>query len=220
MLMASELRRARGRSVLYYYLTKNGHTMLKTRTLLYAALTLATALTLSSCAGGSPAADPATPSASETTAAFNSADVAFAQMMIPHHEQAVQMSDDLLAKDGLDPRLVELATEIKAAQEPEIAQLKDWLTAWGEDDHSMGDMGHGSDGMMSDDDMMALQDATGTQAGTLFLEQMTVHHEGAVAMAQLELDDGENADAQAMAANIVKTQTAEIAVMADLLASL
>ena len=84
----------------------------------------------------------------------------------------------------------------------------------------MGDMGHGSDGMMSDDDMMALQDAAGTQASTLFLEQMTVHHQGAVAMAQLELDDGENADAQAMAANIVKTQTAEIAVMADLLASL
>ncbi|WP_104090235.1 MULTISPECIES: DUF305 domain-containing protein [unclassified Cryobacterium] len=200
--------------------------MLKPRTFLYAAVALAATLTLSSCAGGSPATDSVSPSASQTTAAFNSADVTFAQMMIPHHEQAVQMSDDLLAKDGIDQSVTDLATEIKAAQEPEITQLKDWLTAWGEDDSSMSGMdgmsgmGGGSDGMMSDDDMMALQDASGIEAATLFLEQMTVHHEGAVAMAQLEVDDGENADAQAMAANIVKSQTAEIAVMAELLASL
>nr|WP_105036019.1 DUF305 domain-containing protein [Cryobacterium aureum] len=197
--------------------------MLKSRTFLYAAVALAATLTLSSCAGGSPATDPASPSASQTTAAFNSADVTFAQMMIPHHEQAVQMSDDLLVKDGIDQSVIDLATQIKAAQEPEIAQLKDWLTAWGEGDSSMGGMDGmdgGSDGMMSDDDMMALQDASGVEASTLFLEQMTVHHEGAVAMAQLEIDDGENADAQAMAATIVETQTAEIAVMAELLASL
>ncbi|TFD23416.1 DUF305 domain-containing protein [Cryobacterium sp. TMS1-13-1] len=194
--------------------------MFKPRTFLYAAVALATTLTLSSCAGGNPATDSAAPSASQTTAAFNSADVTFAQMMIPHHEQAVQMSDDLLAKDGIDESVIDLATEIKAAQEPEITQLKDWLTAWGEDENGMSGMGGGSDGMMSDDDMMALQDTSGVEASTLFLEQMTVHHEGAVAMAQLEIDDGENADAQAMAANIVKTQTAEIDEMAALLASL
>ncbi|WP_368665854.1 DUF305 domain-containing protein [Cryobacterium sp. Y62] len=147
----------------------------------------------------------------------------FAQMMIPHHEQAVQMSDDLLAKDSINESVIDLATEIKVAQEPEITQLKDWLTAWGEDENGMpgmSGMGGGADGMMSDDDMMALQDASRVEASTLFLEQMTVHHEGAVAMAQLELDDGENAEAQAMAADIVKTQTAEIAAMAELLASL
>jgi uncharacterized protein (DUF305 family) len=149
--------------------------------------------------------------------------VTFAQMMIPHHEQAVQMSDDLLAKDGIDESVIDLATKIKAAQEPEITQLRDWLTAWDEDENGMSGMsgmGGGSDGMMSDDEMMAMQDASGVEASTLFLEQMTVHHEGAVAMAQLEIDDGENADAQAMAANIVKTQTAEIDEMAELLASL
>ncbi|WP_370446242.1 DUF305 domain-containing protein [Cryobacterium sp. Y57] len=147
----------------------------------------------------------------------------FAQMMIPHHEQAVQMSDDLLAKDGLDHSVVDLATEIKAAQKPEITQLKDWLTAWGEDENSMSDMSGmdgSSAGMMSDDDMMALQHASGADASSLFLKQMTAHHEGAVAMAQLEIDNGENADARAMAANIVKTQSAEIAVMAELLAAL
>ena len=197
--------------------------MLRPRTFLYIAVVLAATLSLSSCAGGSPAIDSAGPSASQTSAAFNSADVTFAQMMIPHHEQAVQMSDDLLAKDGIDQSVTDLATEIKAAQEPEIAQLKDWLAAWGEDENSMSGMtgmGGGSDGMMSDDDMMAMQGASGVEASTLFLEQMTVHHEGAVAMAQLEIDDGENVDAQAMAATIVETQTAEIAVMAELLASL
>ena len=196
--------------------------MLTPRHSLYAAVTLAAALTLSSCAGASPATE-ATPSAStESTAAFNTADVIFAQMMIPHHEQAVEMSEDLLAKDGIDQSVTDLATQIKAAQEPEITQLTDWLTAWGDDANSMSGMpgmGGTSDGMMSDDDMMALQDASGTNASMLFLQQMTVHHEGAVEMAQLELDDGENAEAQAMAANIIKTQTAEIAVMGELLAS-
>ncbi|KGJ72441.1 hypothetical protein GY21_15255 [Cryobacterium roopkundense] len=196
--------------------------MLKTRTLFSAAVAVAAALALSSCAGGSPAGTSASSSADASVAVFNDADVTFAQMMIPHHEQAVEMSDDLLAKDGIDQDVVDLATEIKAAQEPEIAQLNAWLTEWDAEDNSMSgmhDMGDGSDGMMSDDDMMALQDAAGTDAGQLFLEQMTVHHEGAIAMAQIEIDNGENTDAQAMAETIVTTQTAEIAVMAELLAA-
>jgi len=194
--------------------------MLKSRTLFAGALALAAALALSSCAGGSPAQDPTSSSADAASATFNDADVMFAQMMIPHHELAVEMSEDLLAKDGIDAGIVDLATEIKAAQEPEIAQLKDWLTEWGAEDDSMSGMtgmGNDSEGMMTEDDMMALQDATGTDAGRLFLQQMTVHHEGAVAMAQIT---GENADARALAANILATQTAEIAVMAELLATL
>jgi len=196
--------------------------MLKSRTYFYGAVALAAALALSSCAGGGPASDSTSPSAEAPSAAFNVADVTFAQMMIPHHEQAVEMSDDLLAKDGIDEDIVDLATAIKAAQEPEIAQLSDWLIQWRAHDSSMSDMpdmGDGSDGMMSDDDMMALQDAAGTDAGRLFLQQMTVHHEGAVAMAQLEIDKGENADARALAENILTTQTAEISVMAKLLAT-
>lgn len=196
--------------------------MLKSRTYFFGAVALAAALALSSCAGGGPAADSTSPAAEAPATAFNVADVTFAQMMIPHHEQAVEMSDDLLAKDGIDEDIVDLATAIKAAQEPEIAQLTDWLIQWRAQDSSMSDMpdmGDGSDGMMSDDDMMALQDAAGTDAGRLFLQQMTVHHEGAVAMAQLEIDNGENADARALAENILTTQTAEISVMAKLLAS-
>ncbi|TFD44688.1 DUF305 domain-containing protein [Cryobacterium sp. TMT1-2-1] len=196
--------------------------MLKTRTYILAAAALAAALTLSACTGGTAGTNGGgssdtsnTPSAS----AANAADVTFAQMMIPHHEQAVEMSEDVLAKDGVDQRVVDLATQIKAAQDPEIKQMKSWLTAWGADEDMSG-MDHGSTGMMSDDDMMALRDASGSEANKVFLEQMTLHHEGAIAMAQTELDAGENADAKAMAQAIVTSQSAEIQYMKELLATL
>ncbi|SDK69033.1 Uncharacterized conserved protein, DUF305 family [Cryobacterium psychrotolerans] len=196
--------------------------MLKTRTYILAAAALAAALTLSACTGGTAGTNGGgssdtsnTPSAS----AANAADVTFAQMMIPHHEQAVEMSEDVLGKDGVDQRVVDLATQIKAAQDPEIKQMKSWLTAWGADEDMSG-MDHGSTGMMSDDDMMALRDASGSEANKVFLEQMTLHHEGAIAMAQTELDAGENADAKAMAQAIVTSQSAEIQYMKELLATL
>ncbi len=197
--------------------------MLRTRNYLLAAAAVATALTLSACTGGSSGMDTGGSSgmtnAPTASAAFSPADVTFAQMMIPHHEQAVTMSEDILAKDGIDQRVVDLATGIKAAQDPEIKNLKTWLAAWGADE-SMSGMDNGSDGMMSDDDMMALQDASGAEADRLFLEQMMVHHEGAIVMAQTELDSGENADALAMAQAIVTTQTDEIRVMKDILGTL
>ena len=80
-------------------------------------------------------------------------------------------------------------------------------------------MDHGG-GMMSDDDMAALEAATGAEASRLFLEQMTMHHEGAIEMAQDEVDNGQNSDAIAMAQTIIDTQTAEIATMQELLGSL
>jgi len=196
--------------------------MLKTRTYILAAAALAAALTLSACAGGTAGTNGGGSSDSSnapSASAANAADVTFAQMMIPHHEQAVEMSEDILAKDGVDQRVVDLAAQIKAAQDPEIQQLKTWLTAWGADEGLSG-MNDGTDGMMSDDDMMALRDASGADADRLFLEQMTLHHEGAIVMAQTELDAGENADAKAMAQAIVTSQSAEIQYMKELLATL
>jgi uncharacterized protein (DUF305 family) len=157
---------------------------------------------------------------------FNDQDVMFAQMMIPHHEQAIEMSDVILAKDGVDPEVTDLANQIKDAQAPEIEQLTTWLEEWGSPMEESGGMdheamGHGSmDGMMSEEDMQALDAAQGAEAGQLFLEQMIVHHEGAVEMAQTEVAEGENEDAVAMAQEIVETQQAEISTMEDLLASM
>ncbi len=197
---------------------RTAHTL---RTSLIAAAVLTTALTLTACGGTSPSADaPATGGSTATTSsAANAADVEFAQMMIPHHEQAVEMSDDLLAKTGTDPRIVALATEIKAAQEPEIKLLTSWLSAWDADTDGMSDMNHGTDGMMSETDMMTLADASGADADQAFLELMIEHHEGAIAMAQTHIDEGSNADALALSAAIVASQSAEIAVMTDLLAA-
>jgi len=151
---------------------------------------------------------------------FSRADVMFAQMMIPHHEQAIEMSDLILAEDGVSPEVVELAEQITAAQGPEIEQMESWLEEWGVpamrgDGHgAMGGMG----GMLSEAEMDALEAADGAEAERLFLEGMIEHHEGAIAMAEQHQENGENAEALELTASIIVSQTAEIEQMQQLLA--
>lgn len=182
------------------------------------ALTLAGAFTLASCGDddGSPA--------SGGSAEFNEADVEFAQDMIPHHEQAVIMSQ--MAESHADSAEVkELAGKIEAAQAPEIETMTQWLEDWGQDpapggmDH--GDMGHGDPsgmpGMMDADDLADLDGAMGGDWDQMFLTMMIAHHEGAIEMARTEQADGQNPDAVALAQKIEADQTAEIKVMERLL---
>lgn len=146
------------------------------------------------------------------------ADVTFAQSMIPHHEQAVEMSRRVLA-EGADPRVRDLATRIEAAQAPEIEMMSGWLDEWGRP--TTGDDSHRSmDGMMNDDEMSRFGAATGEDLDRMFLEMMIRHHEGAVAMAEEQIDDGTDADAIALATAIAAAQRAEIEEMDALLASL
>ncbi|KQO03831.1 hypothetical protein ASF21_06260 [Arthrobacter sp. Leaf234] len=166
----------------------------------------------------------------EASTEHNDADVLFAQMMIPHHRQAVEMSGMILAKDGLEPQVTGLATTIRNAQDPEIETMTGWLGAWGEPlesedgmkGHDMGDMGGSGtmNGMMSEDRMAELASADGPDASRLFLESMTAHHEGAIGMAQDQLDDGRYPEALELAATIVETQQAEIDAMEQVLAAL
>ncbi|WP_448258371.1 DUF305 domain-containing protein [Microbacterium aurum] len=183
---------------------------------------LAVAVSLAGCAyvgGGSMPGmgqggmmSPTSPSAQ-----VNAADEMFVIMMIPHHEQAVEMSDTILGKDGIDDQVQALAQQIKDAQAPEIELMQSWLTNWGmSSSGDMSGMGHG-DGMMSDGDMAALEAADGAEAARLFLEQMIVHHEGAIEMAQTELDAGANEEVIALAQTILEAQAAEIATMQNLL---
>jgi uncharacterized protein (DUF305 family) len=164
----------------------------------------------------------AAPTASAAAEAHNDADVMFAQHMIPHHQQAIQMSDMLLGKQGIDPRVVQLANQIKAAQGPEIEQMQGWLTRWGSP--AMPPMsGHdmaGMQGMMSDADMTALQNAQAVEASKLFLTQMIAHHEGAITMAQNEIKDGQYPTAVELAHAIATTQQQEIDTMKGILGSL
>jgi len=187
------------------------------------AATIAMALTalfsLAGCAvsTGGGAHDMPGMGSSALPADVNNADLMFTMMMIPHHEQAIEMADLILDEDGIDPRVVTLAETIKAAQGPEIELMESWLDEWGT---GMGEMGGMGDGMMSDGDMQALEDATGDEASRIFLEQMIEHHEGAIDMAQSEVDNGENPDVTGLAESIIQSQTAEIATMREILATL
>ena len=150
---------------------------------------------------------------SASATGFNDADVMFAQMMIPHHEQAIEMSDM-----ALDPttqaskEIIDLATQIKAAQDPEIKQMKDLLTVWAQPLIADADMDHGSmmDGMLSMDYMDKLGALKGPEFDYFWAQSMIAHHEGAIDMAEVVLDDGSNAEALALANAIVSAQATEI----------
>ena len=193
-----------------------GLTMLNHRKFSAIAGVLAASLTLAACA---PSATDGGGSSSESDAAFNDQDVQFAQMMLPHHMQAVEMSDMILAKDGIDSQVTDLAQRIKDEQGPEIQQMEGWLKDW-DASTEMGAMDHSTNGMMSDDEMGDLDAASGDDASRLFLEQMTGHHNGAIEMAQTELDEGKFPDAVELAQAIVDTQQAEIDEMKEILTSL
>ncbi|GAA3166213.1 DUF305 domain-containing protein [Blastococcus jejuensis] len=162
-------------------------------------------------------------SSGDAEGSFDDTDVAFARDMIPHHQQAIQMAR-LADGQAEDPRVLDLAGRIEAAQQPEIDTLSGWLQDWDADtghmdDDGMGGMG-GMGGMMSEQDMHALMNATGAEFDRLFLEQMITHHKGAVQMAEAEIADGQNPDAIALAESIRDSQTAEIAEMEQLLTEL
>ncbi|MBU1250289.1 MAG: DUF305 domain-containing protein [Actinobacteria bacterium] len=153
---------------------------------------------------------------------FNDRDVSFASNMVPHHVGALEMAEVILAKEGIPVEVQDLAARIEAAQQPEINQMNDWLRAWGAPTVAGGHGGHSMmmSGMMSEADMMALEDAQGIEAARLFLEGMIVHHKGAVEMAQVEVDGGKFPEAVALARAIIEQQTDEIAEMEILLANL
>ncbi len=153
----------------------------------------------------------------------NQADVTFAQNMIPHHQQAIEMSDTVLAKKGIDARVIDMANRIKAAQGPEIQQMQSWLSQWGVPTMPMtpGSMaGHDVSGMMSEQDMNDLKSADGVEASKLFLTQMIAHHQGAITMATDEIKNGQYPPAVSMAQSIVTGQQREITEMQGILASL
>ncbi|MFD1542812.1 DUF305 domain-containing protein [Nonomuraea guangzhouensis] len=156
---------------------------------------------------GAPAATTASaqPSASAT---FNDADVMFAQMMIPHHEQAVEMAD-MAATSAGDSEVKELAAKIKAAQDPEIQTMKGWLTDWGKPAPE-GGMGHEMPGIMSEEDMKKLEAAKGKAFDKLFVQQMIEHHKGAIDMAKTEQTGGSNPEAKELAKAIETAQQAEV----------
>ena len=230
---------------------RKGCSVGKSKTVVTGMAALAAVAAIGACSNAATkeSAPASAPSQTQTTAsaqaaAHNRADMMFAHMMIPHHQQAIEMSDMVLAKQGMDPRVVELAMQIKDAQGPEIAQMQGWLDEWNMDMNDMpghggmGDMpGHGGmdgsgsmmpgmggmgmmDGMLSPAEMQALKDARGVEADKLFLTGMIKHHEGAITMAQNEIQNGEFPEAIEFSKAIVESQQKEIDTMNEILKTL
>lgn len=143
---------------------------------------------------------------------FNDADVMFSQMMIPHHEQALELADM-----ALDPTLMAseqvkaLASQIKAVQDPEIDLMTQWLSEWDQplmdmsEDHSMT-----MEGMLSVDELSALNQMNGEEFDQAWIQAMIAHHKGAIEMAETVKDEGKSALVQELADAIIQAQKLEI----------
>lgn len=188
-----------------------------------AVLILLASLALAGCgddadSGSMPGASHGSPTTSGASSApagdFNDADVTFATMMIPHHQQAVQMSE-MAARKATTAGVKKLATQIKAAQGPEITQLSGWLTGWGKPVPSQSHAGHGDEmpGMMTEDEMASLGNTSGAAFDRRWTQLMIEHHLGAVTMARTERTAGKNAAAIVLAKKIETDQNREIATM-------
>ena len=149
---------------------------------------------------------------------LNGNEYMFAEMMIPHHQQAVDMSDMALTTSK-NARVLDIAKRIKDAQSVEIVQVQSWLGTSQTNPMMDGHMGHDMGGMMSDADMATLKSSTGTTFDKLFLEGMITHHEGALHMVTM-IKDTNNQEVNSFGLNVVKVQTSEIAEMKEILASL
>ncbi|GIG61616.1 lipoprotein [Longispora fulva] len=183
-----------------------------------AGVTAVTALVLTAACGGDMGGmDHGAKPTTAGSATFTSADVTFAQMMIPHHQQAVTMAT-LAETRAADPELKRIAAAIKDAQAPEITTMTGWLSAWKQPTTAAGghDMG-GMPGMLTAEELAALTAASGVAFDRLFARGMIAHHNGAIAMARDEQSRGGDADARALAAAIEKGQTAEVAALRKIL---
>lgn len=187
-------------------------------------------LLLSACGGGSDAdsSDAASPDsiAAATESSFNDADVVFAQGMIPHHAQAVEMASIALRPEsGASTEIQALATEIQGAQDPEIELMTQWLQTWGQpiDMPGMEGMDHseemeGMEGMMSEDQMTSLAGLSGAEFDTAWATMMIEHHQGAITQAETVKAAGSDPEVLALADAIISAQQDEITQMQALLA--
>ncbi|MBD7949472.1 DUF305 domain-containing protein [Oerskovia rustica] len=193
------------------------------------ALVLTAALAGCSTGSGSPSEDGSPPAASGPAGApaeVNDIDTHFVAMMTPHHEQAVEMSEIILAVDGVSEPTRDLAQRILDGQTEEIGTMLGWADAWGMDDLMQMHSVHVANGMLTSDQMGSLErladastgDATAvTEAEATFLELMHSHHEGAIAMTQGEIEGGGHAGLRDLAQVMVDVQTAEMAEIDTLL---
>jgi uncharacterized protein (DUF305 family) len=176
-------------------------------------VTLIVGMAASACGGSS---SPSTRAATESPSgpAFNDNDVEFAQGMIGHHEQAIEMADMAFDPNvGASTAIKDFAMRIKTAQDQEIKQMTALLKGWNKptamdtsDGHDMASM----PGMMSASAMKTLGAMTGTEFDKNWATMMIAHHEGALVQAKDVSSAGSSPDILALAAKIITTQQSEI----------
>jgi len=152
---------------------------------------------------------------------YTEADVRFMHGMIPHHAQALDMTD-LIADRTDNENIRRLAQRIEISQLDEIARMRRWLESRGES--VPGEHHHGAlmPGMLTEEEMARLSAAQGSEFDRLFLELMIHHHEGALVMVDdLFTTDGAGQEAEIFlfASHVDADQRAEIARMRGMLNS-
>lgn len=181
-------------------------------------------LALSGCAADSAPASTGTgdSGAAQTSgapASANDTDLHFLAMMTPHHVQAVEMSDIVLAADGVTPETRDIAERIRTGQQDEIDIMLGWVDAWAQapllEQHSE----HIANGMVTPERMAALEAASGAEVEGIFLQEMINHHVGAIAMTQDQIDNGGYQELRDLAQQMIDVQTAEVTEMQGLLGS-
>lgn len=184
---------------------------------------LAATVAVSSCAAATKedhgGHDTTSAAAAGPESSHNADDAMFAQLMIPHHQQAVELAA-LVPDRSTNPALITLASAISAQQQPEIDTMKGMLAKWGvspDASHDSGHAGMAMQGMVDDATMVKLEALRGSEFDQLWLTSMISHHRGAIAMANTEIDDGKNTDMMALARTIVTAQQAEIDQMTAML---
>lgn len=202
------------------------------RTVTVAGLATILSLGLGACSGTASSKETAQSTVDAVAVTGTASEIAFAQSMIPHHQQAIEMADMALSPQaGASPEVRDLAVAIESAQGPEIEQMTTWLQVWGAPtampgadddmagmDHSGHDMGGITmSGMVSNEDMAKLRAANGAEFDAMWLEMMIAHHEGAITMAEQVRAESSNVEVTTLADAVISGQTAEITTMQQLL---
>jgi uncharacterized protein (DUF305 family) len=170
------------------------------------------ALSLSGCASASKKGMDHEGHSAGASGELSSDDVMFLQMMIPHHQQAIDISDLALTK-GEDAELLALAKNIRDEQAAEIVKMKAWLEEANASSHSDS---HSMDGMLSDSELAALKKASGKSFDVLWLKAMTGHHTGAIDMATM-IENPKSAEIKSFGEGIVASQSAQNKAMAAMI---
>ena len=153
----------------------------------------------------------------------NSVDAGFARDMAAHHEQAVEMAEVIRTRTG-DPRLRTLATDIALTQQAQIGRMRGWLDSWGLSATATappmawtGHDGRGMPGMATREEINRLTSVDVAAAEAEFLQLMVTHHRGGVSMARAAAELATVSGVRTLASSIVRSQTAEIDLLQQLL---